>query len=65
MRFIAEVESTWINVWGIVSPGESGNWGSSHRGDGVDAWINNENRLWVFDHSLIEQSNPTFTFKKK
>jgi penicillin amidase len=66
MRFIAEVEETWSNVWGIVSPGESGNWDSPHRGDGVNAWINNQNRLWVFDQTVIEQTQSvTFTFKKK
>ena len=42
MRFIAEVESNWVTVFGLVAPGESGNYKNSHRGDGVDAWINNE-----------------------
>ncbi|MHA2252767.1 MAG: penicillin acylase family protein [Candidatus Kariarchaeaceae archaeon] len=63
MRFIAEVEPTWSNVWGIMSPGESGVLGNSHRGDGVNDWINNINRQW--DFTTVRSSSPSFTYKKK
>ncbi|OLS22395.1 MAG: Acyl-homoserine lactone acylase QuiP precursor [Candidatus Heimdallarchaeota archaeon LC_2] len=63
MRLIAEAESTWSNVWGIVVPGESGNYGNDHRADSVRDWVETVNHKW--DFSTNKTAEATFTFRKK
>ncbi|MCE7734391.1 MAG: penicillin acylase family protein [Candidatus Heimdallarchaeota archaeon] len=63
MRLIVEVENTWSNVWGIVSPGESGHYGDDHNDDSVSDWVNTANHKW--DFSIGMQNEATFTFRKK
>lgn len=61
MRFIAEVEANWDNVYGILAPGASGHFLNKHRGDGVDDWVNNVYHKWEF-YTTTEET-PDFTFK--
>lgn len=61
MRFIAEVEPTWDNLYGVLSPGASGHFLNKHRGDGVDDWVNNVYHKWEF-YTTTEET-PDFTYK--
>ncbi|MFV2016370.1 MAG: penicillin acylase family protein, partial [Candidatus Heimdallarchaeota archaeon] len=63
MRFIAEVEPTWSKVSGIVTPGESGNYGNEHRADSVKDWVDTINHEW--DFSTDPQRETAFVFRKK
>lgn len=53
MRFIAEIESTWSHVYGVVTPGESGYMLSDNYGDGFPMWLNSEYTQWQFQQTTI------------
>jgi penicillin amidase len=61
MRFVAEVETSWSEVYGIVVPGESSNFLSGHRNDGLDDWINNNSHKWSY--TTERGGKPDFTYK--
>ncbi|MCY3411673.1 MAG: penicillin acylase family protein [Candidatus Heimdallarchaeota archaeon] len=60
MRMIAEVESTWTNVYGILAPGSSGHLFYEHRDDGIEDWVENIYHTWDFSTTFSEE--PDFVF---
>ena len=56
MRLIAEVEPTWSNVFGLVPPGISGYFLSSHYSDGFYMWLKGDYSKWEFKQSTIEST---------
>jgi len=63
MRFIAQVEPNWGTVEGILPPGQSEHFFTSHRGNNVDDWINNVNHPW--EYRITYDRQPSFTYIKK
>ncbi|MHA2501446.1 MAG: penicillin acylase family protein [Candidatus Kariarchaeaceae archaeon] len=62
MRYVAEAEPSWSNVWGIVVPGTSEHFFHGQRGNSVDDWVNNILHEWNFGTSY--DIPPTFTYRK-
>ena len=61
-RYIAEVEPTWSQVFGIVPPGQSEHFFVGHRGNAVNNWVNGITYHMSFQ---TPTSDPSFTFVKK
>ncbi len=65
MRFVAEVEKTWSNVYGVTPPGEIGDVASKHYSDGFNIWLDGTYSHWIFDFNGVDQTYKVITIYRR